>query len=86
MKLTLYSKPDCLLCDDLKHDLTDLQRELGFSLEERNILEVPELGEKFGLFIPVLEMEDGRLLYPPHDWLTLHTTLSAALAGGRSTP
>jgi len=41
MKLTLYTKPDCPLCDELKTDLLSIEQEVGFSfaLEERNIEE-----------------------------------------------
>lgn len=77
MELILYSKPDCHLCDELKRDLADLQDEFGFSLRERNILEDAALNEQFKYLIPVLQIGESQLLYPPHDWLTLRNALAA---------
>lgn len=34
MLVTLFSKPDCQLCDALKFELTDLQSEYNFALRE----------------------------------------------------
>lgn len=78
MQLTLYTKPDCHLCDELKRDLADLQPEFGFALHERNILEDADLEQQFQYLIPVLEIEGRTLLYPPHDWRTLRNALSTA--------
>jgi glutaredoxin len=78
MQINLYTKPDCPLCDDLKRDLVGLQPEFGFELTEQNILEDAVLWQKFQYLIPVLEIDGHTLLYPPHDWLTLHNTLRAA--------
>jgi len=78
MQLTLYTKPDCHLCDELKRDLADLRSEFGFALTERNILEDAALEQQFQYLIPVLEIEGRTLLYPPHDWLALRNALRAA--------
>lgn len=80
MQITLYTKPDCHLCDELKRDLADLQPEFGFALHERNILEDADMQSRFQYLIPVLEIEGRTLLYPPHDWLTLRNALSAEQA------
>lgn len=80
MQITLYTKPDCHLCDELKRDLADLQSEFGFSVQECNILEDADLQSRFQYLIPVLEIEGRTLLYPPHDWLTLRNALSSAKA------
>jgi len=78
MRVTLYSKPDCPLCDACKADLHALQSEFSFVMEERSILDDQALFERFRYLIPVVDVDGGPLLYPPHDWLTLRRALSGA--------
>ena len=68
LQITLYSKPNCSLCDDLMADLAWLQRELDFTVTSHNINDDPTLQAKFQNFVPVLEI-DGTLYNPPHDLL-----------------
>ncbi len=60
MRLTIYSKPGCHLCDEMK---VTIKRVLighpGLALEEIDISTDPQLVERYGLEIPVL-MIDGR--------------------------
>jgi hypothetical protein len=86
MKLTLYTKPGCHLCSDLKADLLRLRQEVDFTLIERNIEEDPADWERFRYLIPVLEIEEGSLLYPPHTLPTLRQALRTAHAQSRSLP
>lgn len=76
MRVTLYSKPDCTLCDACKVDLLALQIVFGFTLEERNILDDPALFDRFRYLIPVVDVSGGPQLYPPHEfgvlWSALH--------------
>lgn len=65
--LVLYTKPDCHLCDDLRLALNVLHDDLPFTVEERNIEADPVAFAAFRYLIPVLELPDGSLLYPPHD-------------------
>jgi glutaredoxin len=61
--LTLYSKPGCHLCEELRAELDELQPELGFAVEEIDITRDPELFERYRCEIPVLlvnEVELGR--------------------------
>ena len=81
MRVTLYSKPDCPLCDELKADLLALQPEMGFSLDECNIEQSPDAFARFRYLIPVLNIEDGELLFPPHDWPVVRQALIAAKRG-----
>ena len=78
MRVTLYTKPDCALCDELKADLLALQPEIGFTLAEQNIEEDAGDFARFRYLIPVLDVEDGPLLMPPHDFMHLRNVLSAA--------
>ena len=65
-RVTLYSKPDCPLCDELKAELAELQSEIAFDLTERNIEADAEDFRHYRYLIPVLDIEGGDLLYPPH--------------------
>ena len=76
IQLTLYGKPDCGLCDELKAMLAELQSEIRFVLREQNILEDPAAYERYRSWIPVLEIEGGLLLYPPHSWEKLRSVLA----------
>lgn len=78
MRVTLYSKPDCSLCDELKADLLALQIQLGFTLVEQNIEADATLFERFRHLIPVLDLEGGELLYPPHTWVSVQGALERA--------
>ena len=80
MRVTLYTKPDCPLCDDALRELHGLQTEFGFALLKRNILEDEALFTQFRSLIPVVDVEGGPLLYPPHDWYTLRCALIGAQA------
>jgi glutaredoxin len=60
MRVTIYSKPGCHLCDDMKALVrrTILGRD-GISMEEIDISDDAALLERYGLEIPVL-MIDGK--------------------------
>lgn len=78
MQVTLYSKPGCTLCTELKDDLYALQKEINFVLLERNIEDDPQDFTRFRYLIPVLDIENRELLYPPHTWHTLRRALEMA--------
>jgi glutaredoxin len=52
--LTLYSRPECHLCDEMKDAVVPLARELGCVLEQVDISGDPDLERRFGQEIPVL--------------------------------
>ena len=54
--LTLYSKPGCHLCEELRTLLDELQPEYGFVLEEIDIKRDPTLFARYRHDIPVLLM------------------------------
>ena len=58
-QLTLYSRPGCHLCDDMKTLIARVAARLPLGLEVVNIDEDPVLTERYGLEIPVL-LVDGR--------------------------
>jgi glutaredoxin len=57
--LTLYSKPGCHLCDDVRATLDELRPEHTFALEEVDITSDAELFARYRFEIPVL-LKDGR--------------------------
>ncbi|MEZ4683947.1 MAG: glutaredoxin family protein [Caldilineaceae bacterium] len=78
MRVVLYSKPDCHLCETVKADLLSLQSKIGFTVLERNIEEDPDDFLRFRYLIPVLDIEGESLLYPPHTWYSVYQALQAA--------
>jgi glutaredoxin len=60
--LTVYSKPDCHLCEQAMVVLRRLQGELGFELTELDITEDEELHRAYFDRIPVVRTEDGEEL------------------------
>jgi len=78
MQVTLYNKPACHLCSEVKADLLVLQAEIDFVVVERNIEESAIDFERFRYLIPVLDIEGGEVLYPPHTFYTLRNALLKA--------
>lgn len=78
MQVTLYSRPGCHLCDDLKAALAAASQNFDFTLVERNIEDDAGDMARFQYLIPVLDLEGGELLYPPHSWDALTAALQAA--------
>ncbi len=56
--LTLLGKPGCHLCDDARAIVLEVAGERGLELEERNILEDPELLDRYAEEIPVVLIDD----------------------------
>ena len=59
MTLTLYSKPGCHLCEEVRATLEELRREHAFALDEIDITADAELFARYRFEIPVL-LKDGR--------------------------
>ena len=53
-RLTLFSKPGCHLCEELRRLLDDIQPDVGFALEEIDITRDPALFARYRHDIPVL--------------------------------
>jgi orotidine-5'-phosphate decarboxylase len=58
-QLTLYSKPGCHLCDDMKAVIDAVGARVPFALEVIDITTDPELETRYGIEIPVL-LVDGK--------------------------
>lgn len=76
--VTLVGKPGCHLCDEAREVVLRVAGELGASVQERSILEDPELYDAYWEKIPVTFV-DG----VPHDyWRVDERRLRAALGAG----
>jgi glutaredoxin len=72
-KVTLYSRPGCCLCDEVKRELQQLRRRAEFELEEINIDGDAELLRLYNDQVPVV-MINGRKAFKyrldPQEFLT----------------
>jgi len=55
--LTIYSRPGCHLCDEMKVVINRVAQSVPLQLEEIDISTSHELEERYGLEIPVLLVE-----------------------------
>ena len=58
-KLTLYSRKDCCLCDDMKSIIAGVALKIPIEIEIVDVDGADDLREKFGNEVPVLFI-DGR--------------------------
>jgi len=58
-RVTIYSKPDCHLCDRAKDVITRCRAQVDFELKEIDISQSPELLARYGQDIPVILL-DGK--------------------------
>jgi len=61
IKVTIYSRPGCHLCDDMKDLVRKVARTIPLTLEDIDIYGDDELEERYGLEIPVLFVEGERV-------------------------
>lgn len=71
MKVYLYTRPGCHLCDDARLMLKLVQEDVSFEISEVNIEEDDDLHEKYMLMIPVVVFEDEIIQYGKVDYATL---------------
>jgi len=64
MRVTLYSRPGCHLCDDLKAALAALEDGVSFTLVERNIEDDAHDMERYRYLIPVARHREWPLVVP----------------------
>jgi hypothetical protein len=77
-RLTLYTKPDCTLCDAAADALARVRRRTPFDLDIVDISPVPELRARYGERIPVV-LVDGEFAFEYEvDEHALEDRLSAA--------
>lgn len=59
--INFYTRNGCLLCDDAKMMLQLFQDDWGFIIHEIDIEQSEQLTERYGLSIPVIEI-DGQII------------------------
>ena len=77
MQLTMYSRPGCHLCDDMKEVLDRVHREQPFTLTIVDIASDPRLLKQYQHEIPVLVMEETEIARHRIDAATLTRLLAA---------
>jgi glutaredoxin len=60
-KVTIYSRPGCHLCDDMKDLVRKVAATIPLTLEDIDIFGDDELEARYGLEIPVLFVEGERV-------------------------
>jgi hypothetical protein len=61
LRLRLYSRPGCHLCDEMKAVVQRLARRIPLTVDEVDISRSEDLEACYGLDIPVLELEGRRI-------------------------
>lgn len=74
--LVLYTRSHCSLCDKAKKIILELQEEWNFILKEIDIDTSDELTEKYGIMIPVVEIDGEEIQYGQIDYLTISEAFS----------
>ena len=64
MRVTLYRKEDCSLCDEARVMLSNLNGAFEFQVAEVDIESEPSLMKKYGTQIPVVEVGPYTLRAP----------------------
>ena len=78
--VTIYSRPGCHLCDDMKAVVEKVRSKKSFALEEIDISSDPELEARYGLEIPVLVVNGRKAA----KYRVTETELERLLEGRRS--
>ncbi|KZE53369.1 glutaredoxin family protein [Rossellomorea marisflavi] len=74
-ELIFYTRRRCGLCEEAKRTINLLRDDFPFKLIERDIEERDEWTERFGLMIPVVEMDGEILQYGQIDLFTISKRL-----------
>lgn len=85
MRVVLYTRRECHLCDEVRATLGRMQREHPHQLVEVDIESEPALHQKYAESIPVV-LVGAYTLRAPISETDLRVTLAAAEAGARSKP
>jgi glutaredoxin len=61
MKVTLYTRAGCHLCDDARRAIAEARRRTAFEYEERDIDADPELLRLYNWEVPVIVADGARV-------------------------
>jgi len=76
-RVTLLGKPGCHLCDEAREVVAAVTAELGETYEERDILQEPDLHDRYWEQIPVVLVDGEQHTF----WRVDADRLRAALRG-----
>ena len=76
-RVTLLGKPGCHLCDEAREVVAAVTAELGETFEERDILQEPDLHDRYWEQIPVVLVDGEQHTF----WRVDADRLRAALRG-----
>jgi len=76
-RVTLLGKPGCHLCDEAREVVAAVTAELGETYEERDILQEPDLHDRYWEQIPVVLVDGEQHTF----WRVDPDRLRAALRG-----
>jgi hypothetical protein len=82
IRVTLYTKPGCDLCREVRDELDALAVEFPHTVDEISILDDTNLFERYRYLIPVAVIGTTRLVYP-FSALDLKVALEEASPGGK---
>lgn len=75
--LTLYTRHNCSLCEDMLYTLNDFSDELNFTVSSIDIDLDPATREQFNDLVPVLKLGDEEICHHFFDREALLQTLAA---------
>jgi glutaredoxin len=76
IRVTLYGRPDCHLCHEMRAVVDAVRAQVPFDLEEVDVDSVPALAADYGAEVPVLCV-NGRRAFKYHvDAAALHARLA----------
>jgi glutaredoxin len=79
LTLTIYSRPGCHLCDEMKAIVERVRLDRAFELQEIDISGDPELEGRYGTEVPVLELDGKKIAKYRIDEGTLRRAVSRTL-------
>jgi glutaredoxin len=84
MKLTLYTKPDCCLCEEAERTIERVRGDRYFDLEKIDVSNDQALLNEYGELIPVVFIDNRRAFELRVDEKDLRDCLAAATRDPRS--
>ncbi len=75
-EVVFYTRSRCPLCDKAKDVIMELKKEYDFNLIEKDVDGSDELTEKYGLMIPVVEIDGYEVQFGHIDAIKLSEALT----------
>lgn len=79
-KVTLYTKPDCCLCEEARKTIERVQRDLSIELEQIDVTRNAALVDRYGERVPVVLVEGAETFEYRVDEQELRTEIAERTA------